>query len=52
MKLNIVVSKARDGKHDYVQIMSEDMFSVNVVFVVDSIKIEDHREKKEKQKVE
>ena len=43
MKLEIKVSKASDGKRDYVRIMSDDYVSVHVVFVVDKITIEDLR---------
>lgn len=43
MNLTVQVTKARDGKHDYVQIMSEDMVSVNIVLVVDKITVKDER---------
>lgn len=43
MKLKITLSKASDGKHYYMQIMSDDQFSVNIVLVVDKIEVEDCR---------
>ena len=43
MEIRVSVSKASDGKHDYIQLMSDDQFSVNIVLVVDAIKIDDHR---------
>ena len=43
MKLTITVTKAADGIHEYVQIMSEDFVTVNIVLVVDKIEIEDSR---------
>ncbi len=39
MKLNIRVSKTSDGKRDYVQIMSEDQVTVNIVLVADEITV-------------
>jgi len=46
MKIDILVSKASDGKRDYVQIMSGDMVTVNIVLVVDKVEITDKRGKK------
>ena len=48
MILNVTITKTADGKQDYIQIMSDDAISVNVVLVVDSIKVEDHRKPKKK----
>lgn len=45
MNLKVTVTKTADGKQDYVQIMSGDMLSVNVVLVADRIEVEDYREK-------
>lgn len=42
-KINITVSKNTMGK-DYVQIMSEDMISVNIVLNAEEIKVLDRRE--------
>jgi hypothetical protein len=43
MKLKVTISKARDGIHDYMQIMSDDYISVNLVLVVEKITLEDKR---------
>ena len=47
MILTITVTKASDGIREYVQVMSEDMFTVNVVFLVDAIVVDDRRSPKE-----
>ena len=39
----IVLSQTSDGKKEYLQIMSEDMVSVNIVLVDDSFEIDDKR---------
>ena len=46
MRLRIQVSKTSQGTQDYVQIMSDDMTSVNIVLIADRIEIEDARERK------
>lgn len=43
MDLNVTLSKTRRGDQDYLQIMSEDMVSVNIVLVADKIKVDDKR---------
>jgi len=43
LKLNVTIQKARDGR-DYLQIMSEDYISVNIVLVSEKITVEDQRE--------
>ena len=43
-KLTITVTKTADGQREYVQIMSGDMFTVNVVLIADTIEIQDARE--------
>ena len=43
MKLQILVSKTANGKADYLQILSEDQFSINIVLVAEKIIIEDKR---------
>ena len=48
MILTVTVTKTADGRQDYIQIMSDDVISVNVVLVADSIKVEDHRKPKKK----
>lgn len=47
MKLNITITKTADGGRDYVQIMSDDCLSVNVVLVADKITVKDHRDEEE-----
>lgn len=41
--LTITVTKTSDGLRDYVQIMSGDMFTTNVVLIADRITVDDHR---------
>jgi len=43
MNLNVTITKTADGKQDYIQIMSDDVISVNVVLVAHKINVEDHR---------
>ena len=43
MKLTVTITKTSDGLRDYIQVMSDDMVSVNVVLVADEIRVEDHR---------
>lgn len=42
-KLNVTITKTSDGKRHYIQIMSADMVSTNVVLVADEIVLEDRR---------
>ena len=42
-KLTIQVTKTADGSGEYVQIMSGDMMTVNVVLIAGSIEIKDDR---------
>lgn len=42
-KLTIRVTKTSDGKSDYVQIMSADQFTANVVLIADEIEVLDSR---------
>jgi hypothetical protein len=44
LKLNVTVTRTSTGDQDYIQIMSEDMISVDVVLVADKIVVKDHRE--------
>lgn len=44
-RLNVTITKTADGKADYIQLMSKDMISVNVVIVAEEISFEDWREK-------
>lgn len=42
MKYTVVVTKTSDGLQDYIQIMSEDMLTTNIV-LVGEIEVSDHR---------
>lgn len=42
-KLSIAVSKTSDGQYDYLQILSVDQFSVNIVLIAGQIEIRDAR---------
>ncbi len=42
-KLTIQVTKTADGQMDYVQILSEDQFSLNIVLIAQEIVIRDGR---------
>jgi len=42
-KLTILVSKTADGRNDYVQVLSGDQFSLNVVLIARKITIRDVR---------
>jgi hypothetical protein len=46
--LKITISKTSLGNMDYMQIMSEDMVSINIVLIAEKIEIHDARNKKEK----
>jgi hypothetical protein len=43
MKLTIQITKTSRGDQDYVQIMSDDYQSVNIVLIADQIKVSDER---------
>lgn len=43
-KLTITISKTATGTSDYVQILSGDSFSLNVVLIADEIEVRDERE--------
>jgi len=43
-KLTIQVTKTSQGDQEYVQIMSEDFKSVNIVLIADEIEVRDDRE--------
>jgi hypothetical protein len=42
-KLKLTVTKTSDGANEYVQIMSADQFSVNIVLIAEHIEILDAR---------
>lgn len=43
LKLNITLSKTRNGKQDYLQVMSDDFMAVNIVLIADEIEVQDAR---------
>lgn len=43
LKLKIQISKTADGERDYIQVMSDDLVSVNVVLIADEVEIKDDR---------
>ena len=43
--LKITVTKTADGRHEYVQIMSRDNFTINVVLIANAIEVLDSRPK-------
>lgn len=43
MKLTVQITKTANGKQDYIQIMSEDYTSVNIVLIADQIEVKDDR---------
>lgn len=48
MRLKITISKTSDGRQDYLQVMSDDMISVNVVLVAEKIEVSDARPKEKR----
>ena len=44
MELNITITPTAAGDKEYIQIMSDDTVSVNIVLVVDKIHVKDTRE--------
>lgn len=46
MELTVTITKTTDGRLDYIQIMSDDSFRVNIVLVAEEIKVKDHRKKR------
>ena len=50
MELNVTVTKTANGMADYLQVMSEDQISVNIVLVAEKIEIKDHRKSHMKKK--
>ena len=41
--LTITLSKTADGKHDYLQIITDDQFAINIVLIADKIDVKDVR---------
>jgi len=44
-QLTVTVTKTSNGLFDYVQVMSNDSVSVNIVLIAEKITVEDRREK-------
>ena len=42
--LKLTLSKTQDGQHDYLQIVSDDQFALNVVLIAGKIEVDDRRE--------
>ncbi len=42
-KLTIQISKTADGQQNYMQILSGDQFSLNIVLIADEIVVDDRR---------
>lgn len=42
-KLTLTVTNTANGQHNYIQIMSGDNFTVNIVLIADAIDVKDHR---------
>lgn len=43
-KLRVTITKTSDGLADYIQIMSADTMSVNVVLIAGKIEVQDNRD--------
>ena len=46
MTLNVTITKTSRGDQEYVQIISDDVLTVNIVLVADKITVQDFREPK------
>jgi len=42
-KINVNISKTSNGTADYLQIMSKDMITINIVLIAEEIKVIDRR---------
>jgi hypothetical protein len=42
-KLTVLISKTATGENDYLQILSQDQFSINIVLIGDEIVVNDRR---------
>lgn len=45
-KLSIQLTKTADSQHEYLQILSADQFSLNIVLIADKIEVQDKRRAK------
>ena len=41
--LQVTLSRTSDGKYDYLQVVSDDQFALNIVLIADSIDVKDTR---------
>lgn len=48
MRLDVTITKTSTGQADYIQVMSEDQVSVNIVLISSKITVKDHRTPEEK----
>jgi hypothetical protein len=48
--LNVTISRTADGTADYMQIMSADLMSVNIVLISPKIEVQDARSHQRKKK--
>ncbi len=48
--LNVTISRTADGTADYMQIMSADLMSVNIVRIAPKIEVQDARSHQRKKK--
>jgi hypothetical protein len=48
MKLKVTVTPTSDGTMEYIQVISDDTLSVNIVLVAEQIKVLDTRKKNQK----
>lgn len=44
MDLKVTITKTANGLQDYIQIMSDDLMTTNIVLIADQIVVEDHRD--------
>ena len=43
-KLTVQITKTTDGKSEYLQVMSGDMMTINIVLIADKIEVRDDRD--------
>jgi len=48
-ELTVTITKTSTGEHDYIQIVSDDQLSVNIVLVAEKIIASDYRPKEKKE---
>jgi len=50
MKIKVIISKTAQGTSEFLQVMSDDLVSVNMMLVAQEITVNDVREKKRRAK--